>query len=917
MNFKRLLKSLSLVVACAGAGLWAYADGPIKLIGGDGKTYSWSEYVALLNSTVDVDEDQIPAAIKTALANAKAEAKTAQETYDDADKQQRAAAQAVTDADTKVGQKETALTTAKTTQGTKLTTYNEAKGAYNSAEAQLADWKNELSNQQTLYNKTSGQISSKASEITGYTSNPENITTVTSYPEWATRSNDAANDFFDQWIDYYDNPENTGLPSDKPIYVKSSGNNLNVSFNSSTLSEGYTSTTVAAFSDFITENDKKFRTIYLTYGSDSNTAQTRITFNTSGLTTSQLGDAAFTCVEKMNSIYDGSKETKQVNKYQSEINQLNRDIESLRADLSKYEGEIDRLQGLINGYTLVPEGSADGTVSEQKRLENAKNTAESEYNQAVEDVATAQQELNDAKTELTNAKSDLASANTNLSSAKSDLATANAAEVKAQADYDAEVAKLASSAKEKYAEIELVGDLTVDASLKDFNGIIHGNGHIINPAEGTNAIFTTYTGSIYEAALNARLANSTQVTYGTVYAISGNSGLVYGASGNVTEYRDLGKFGFDIRDSYGFDLINKKIVALPANDNDKLNVQVFDVTFYNGPEAINIKQHYANLKDGKFVNASNPTGITLNTNMFAKSATDDIEGLGLVNVFYGNNNDCDKVEVVDGNSFYCPANIHAKEVSYNREFKAGYNSVCLPFELSYDDLPAEVRADARLCEYEEEDETTFWFKKVGDKMNANTPMLLSVTKAFTLELTGEVDFAQTPAKQIVTDKSENDESMAVGVFKKDATRDDINGAIAASNNKIYGMVRTEKEDGTPSFKFQAAGASATFSAFRMALYSHNAQPAASNVARRIGILDEKGIEITDTTTGIQDATIDGLSVAGGQGTITITSDADHGTVTIYSIDGRAAAVTEVIAGTTTVNLQKGLYIVLGQKVMVK
>ena len=97
------------------------------------------------------------------------------------------------------------------------------------------------------------------------------------------------------------------------------------------------------------------------------------------------------------------------------------------------------------------------------------------------------------------------------------------------------------------------------------------------------------------------------------------------------------------------------------------------------------------------------------------------------------------------------------------------------------------------------------------------------------------------------------------------------------------------------------------------------EAAAQAAPRGIGIVDEKGVEITGDLSGIGSVNADAssLTIAGGQGEIIITSDADYGKVEIYAVDGKLAAVANVIVGTTTVDVQKGLYIVMGKKVLVK
>ena len=90
--------------------------------------------------------------------------------------------------------------------------------------------------------------------------------------------------------------------------------------------------------------------------------------------------------------------------------------------------------------------------------------------------------------------------------------------------------------------------------------------------------------------------------------------------------------------------------------------------------------------------------------------------------------------------------------------------------------------------------------------------------------------------------------------------------------------------------------------------------------RHIRILDEDGQDITDVTTGIYNVSsseMDEFEVIGGYGEIIFNTDADFGNVPVYSMEGKMVRMADIHAGTTRLNLDKGIYIVMGKKVMVK
>ena len=286
----------------------------------------------------------------------------------------------------------------------------------------------------------------------------------------------------------------------------------------------------------------------------------------------------------------------------------------------------------------------------------------------------------------------------------------------------------------------------------------------------------------------------------------------------------------------------------------------------------------------------------------------------MTNVYYGPNNTCENVVITDGQDFFCPVDVTAAAISYNREFKKGMNSVCLPFAVttkSFEGVTA-------LSTYDREEENKFWFNSVAGTVNANTPLLVICgDNGGELNVTADnTVIKKTADNQIAKGSTASNGSTSYGTFKK-VSADEFNGAFNAST--IYGLQGGEfhpaKVNGSNT---------ATFPAFRMVVASATAATTAA--PRHVGIVDEFGVDITENLLGSDNnnvAAIDGveageaMSIVGGFGVITFTSAEDYGYVNVYSLDGKVAAAAEVVAGTTTVNVAKGLYIVEGQKVLVK
>lgn len=547
------------------------------------------------------------------------------------------------------------------------------------------------------------------------------------------------------------------------------------------------------------------------------------------------------------------------------------------------------------------------TTFENKGKENASNVAV--QTQAYKDILARQaakklwvQKLN---TEKNNAQKVIDNTlQPALDAANTALATATTNWNTAKADFEQYKKDQQANALAPYQTVTLTADVeaTTLITAADYTGTINGNGKVINitiPQGSTQtSLFNKFSGHLYNAAVNGTFAGSySTAEFDNVAVWTGTSGRVYDESGSVTAYKDgdLGKFGFDIRDDFGANLVARKVVTKGTNNPYK----VYNVTFYNDKTA---NQQYVNYVDSKFVNASynGANALTIAANMFAKTATADLANV--TNMIYDGT--CNNVVITDKQQFFCPDDINAVAVTYARQFSKGYNSVCLPFELDYS-VTDQIEA---VCSYDRETADNIYFMKNGQSIAANTPCLMVAKNAFTLNLSN-IAIKATPASQLVVDNGNStDGGKCYGGFKGMNVQE--LGGVAAEN-RVYGLTT----DGT----FKWAGSGATIPAFRLAVLStHGATP--TSAPRRIIVVDEDGNDITEDLTGIKSVSADEAStysVASGVGEIVITSENELGNVEIYTIDGKVAAVANVMAGTTTVNVAQGMYIVMGKKVIVK
>ncbi|MDE6309314.1 MAG: hypothetical protein K2L81_03870, partial [Muribaculaceae bacterium] len=633
--------------------------------------------------------------------------------------------------------------------------------------------------------------------------------------------------------------------------------------------------------------------------------------------------------------------------YQKTITELTRQLKGYHptstdwvagsTEITGVEEKIATVNAALN--TLNGSAETEGSIKYfQAAVETAKTAVENDtatsdaITAAKAAISTAQTAYDDAVQGVTDAQDAvdaLAAQQTAYETAQSELTAANEAVEAAQKtadsakdDYDhylavAQEASDDAAYTKYYKSVTLTGNLTAAATGVDYDGTIHGGDNFITVTSGN--LFNTFSGTLINTAINGNFASSSsKATFENVARWNKTSGKYYNTDGVGTDYTGsnaFGKFGYALRDNANFG-VNFQTGEIVAQKKDLL---VYDITVndFNG-DPINT-QYYVQ-KNGDGLIAANKAAVAIPTNRFAKSQDE----FDFPNVYYGANNYCSNVVIADKVDFYCPVDLTTDNVNLNRTFTQGYNTVCLPFALNYN-YAANDDAITALCTYEKAEPSKFWFTKVAGTIPANTPVLVVASKETTLDMTNlasPITIRQTDKTQMAMGvKNSEDNSTSYGTFKK------VNAGEFMGQSKIPNIYGINSKG-----NFQRAGEQANFPSFRMVIatatnYSPSSSPmrapADGDDERGIGILDENGNDITDKiNTGIDYVGADNgyatsLEVIPGQGMITINSEADYGDVAIYSVDGKVAAIANVMAGTTTVNLQHGVYIVLGKKVMVK
>ncbi|MDE6273098.1 MAG: hypothetical protein K2M31_08860 [Muribaculaceae bacterium] len=574
----------------------------------------------------------------------------------------------------------------------------------------------------------------------------------------------------------------------------------------------------------------------------------------------------------------------------------------VNVQIKRLQDEIDtlNLEGSTNPKTLenLKKAWDDAVLAYNNYLESTANGIET----AEQNLKTSKETLAKEQTKVDEAQAAIVDRNKKIEDADAAVKTAEANVETAQAKVD-EAQRLANEGMlQNYYNVKLESDVTANTQIKPSGIKIDGDYHVITLADGVASLFNEFTGSLDNVAINGKVYNkSNGATANNVVwwnkANGTQPGRYFNSEGVSTTYSDLGALGFEVREDFGVDFDNNKLVGWTTES------QVYNITIYEGPTGTS--QKYAvvykdNADNYRFKGANLPEEME---NMFIESVTSDAKALNIPNLIYDGNK-CDYVYISDKKQFYAPKEIKAKTLVYDRQFKAGKNASCLPFALQAN-MDNNIN---HLATYDTEDDKQIWFTKTENIIPANTPLLLNAKAAFTFAPFDEVTIAATPYDQKVIDEgSEEHPSKSYGIFKS-VYPGEIRGE--SNNNRIYGLFSGE---------FKNISTTTKITPFRMVIYSTDPLSDINKAPRRISLRDEYGNVIDDTVTGVEgiEEAVNGLNIAGGQGEIIFTADANYGEVAIYSFDGKLAAIADVQEGTTTVNVVKGIYIVNGKKVMVK
>lgn len=462
----------------------------------------------------------------------------------------------------------------------------------------------------------------------------------------------------------------------------------------------------------------------------------------------------------------------------------------------------------------------------------------------------------------------------------------------------------AKNSGENYNNVTLNADVTVSTTFSAaYAGTINGDGYAITVPAKTTLFTKGFTGTLMDVAVNlgadaSVAASITGASFATVATWNGSTGVYYNASGARSTYSSMNELAFAAREAFGVANLGKENAAFTKlSDSNK----VYKLTSYTPTSNPSTSYVYYAGVEG-FNTAKGEDGKLLNENLFAQCATTDIAGKGIANVFYGTDNTCELVNITDKVNFYAPVDINATTVEYNRTLAVGNNTVTLPFEVN----PANYGKD-EICTFDDYAAGKFYFTVNTSTIAANTPILWNAKETRTLNF-GKKLIKATPESMIVAGaEGKTPGNQSFGLFKN-AKAGEVNGQSVEAN--IWVLVGNE---------FKSVSVESTkviIPAFRSVVYAPTA-----NIAKacQIVLVDEDGNIISEGgSSAVENVAAEaGISIVAGQGEICFTSEADFGNVEVYNLNGGVAAVANVTAGTTYVDLAKGVYVVMGKKVLVK
>lgn len=438
------------------------------------------------------------------------------------------------------------------------------------------------------------------------------------------------------------------------------------------------------------------------------------------------------------------------------------------------------------------------------------------------------------------------------------------------------------------------GQGAADAAL-----LVKNEGKIIDLVVSTGLIATTNTGSI---------TNSIDRVFGEYRTYRD-------VDGKTTEgLKDLSEAAYILRNKYGFNFASNKIGQL-----DGVN-KIYSAQ-YASPASKKLTSYKVNLTGNDVVTANNTTLSTTNTVVYIENtdASTDVENVAVrlsSPTQDGYEYKCQQTKLTDASNseFYIPLPFKSQALTYDRAFDQAYATVCLPFALTATEK--EALGIQYLHQFGGVTDKGFNFTWL-DEVEANKPCLVKFkedgdkTAMLSNIYKGELNFEATPNANALTDGK-----GFYGVYKKQTVGNLMNShvgdvlyAIQITNGAAK-FVRLTADNDEDMETLKAM----TFDQFRGFVSVPSTDVDAPEY--KMILLDEDGNDL-EIATDVKTVSADKkFKAVGGNSAIEVSTD-NACDVKVYSVNGTLVKSAHVEAGTTSLSVQAGVYVVNGVKVIVK
>ncbi len=606
--------------------------------------------------------------------------------------------------------------------------------------------------------------------------------------------------------------------------------------------------------------------------------------------------------------------------------------------LGAFFGVIGSFEGTEKTVKTVNDADvavAQEKVDTQQDVVNEKQTEFDNANLDLKDATTvvnsAQKTVNDAQTAYETASAAVTTAEGTVTTAQGKVTAANekitAANTKI-AEQESEIEKINASINEvnNYKNLSITNNITVtDASftLGDWGNDyeITGNGNVITyPAGASGNLVGSNRGYISNiGVVNGKIArtnnNSIKIGFETTDQRTYD---LYDAAGTHSTAPISGELGYRVRNYFGLTINSDGTFGTLDKKADNNIVYKVEWTKANTKTA---STFYANVNGGDL--SYNPAANKKNAFVYVQDTDIEAEAFTtgnniVVNGICRNAVFVDDAAEGDDGWVYIPYAFTAKELTYERTFGAkALATVCLPFEVPSSNFESMGLEKIMQFSNVETATNTYWFQYQEGSMRANEPYVLKfknngenipnggkVFQALTdinVAATGSIDRYEVAPSRPGTG------AEFLGVFVSTNA-----SMLARGGYKLYGF-------GDGVFRPMKISESVKCQAFRTYVKTPEANSLAPEASFTIGELDEMGNVVNNGgTTGVNTVVADAntFSVKGGNGAIIVTTGKAQ-KVSIYTVGGSLVKASNVEAGTETIPVGVGVYIVNGKKVVVK